>query len=238
MLLLFFLLIIHLSIIEVQSIVSHVLPPVSIIEESPISTIVVDLRPILSKWHVQLSQAVLLHSQSSQPFEYLHGQIRLKSRLDREDYVKKRLCLGGNVFECNFTLTLTVNLNQTPFNYILSQPISCRDINDHSPKFSQSDAKIVMAENVPIGHRIPLEVAIDLDSPPYGIDTYRLEINGSKEHVRTFSLIYDNQSRELELIVEEKLDREQMEIYHLELVVNDYGYPSHSTRQGLIIEIR
>ena len=218
----------------VQSIVSHVLPSVSINEESPISSIVVDLRPILENWNVHPSQAVLLHSQSSQPFEYQLGLIRLKSRLDREDYVRKRLCLGGNVFQCNFTLTLTVHLNQSPFNYILSQPISCRDINDHSPKFSQIDAKISMAENVPIGHRIPLEVAVDLDSPPYGIETYRLEEN-DQSRISAFSLIYDNHSRELELIVEEKLDREQIEIYHLELVALDHG---HSARQNLIIEIR
>ena len=125
-------------------------------------------------------KAVLLHSQPSQPFEYINGRIQLKSRLDREDYVRKRLCIGGNVLECNFTLTLTVNLNQFPYNYILSQPISCHDINDIVPKFSQTEAKIFMAENVPIGHRIPLETAIDLDSPPYGIDNYRLEtMNGN-----------------------------------------------------------
>ena len=226
------------SIAEVQSIVSHVLPSVSIDEESPLSTVVVDLRPVLQSWNVHPSQAVLLHSQSSQPFAYQNGLIRLKSRLDREDYVRKRLCLGGNVFQCNFTLTLTVHLNQTPFNYILSQPISCRDVNDHSPKFSQSEAKISMAENVPIGHRIPLEVAVDLDSPPYGIDTYRLEENDQSQRTSAFSLIYDNQSRELELIVEDKLDREQIEIYHLQLVAVDHGQPPHLARQSLTIEIR
>ena len=233
---LFFVLVFGIT--PVQSIVSHVLPSVSIDEESPLSTVVADLRPILQSWNVHPSQAVLLHSQSSQPFAYQNGLIRLKSRLDREDYVRKRLCLGGNVFQCNFTLTLTVHLNQTPFNYILSQPISCRDVNDHSPKFSQTEAKISVAENVPIGHRIPLEVAVDLDSPPYGIDTYRLETNEQSRRVAAFSLIYDHQSRELELIVEEKLDREQIEIDHLQLVALDHGHPARLARQGLIIEIR
>jgi hypothetical protein len=228
-----------LIILFVQSshaIVSQILTPVSIFEESPISTIVVDLRPTFQILNVHPDQAVLLHSQPSQPFEYINGRIRLKSRLDREDYVRKRLCIGGNVLECNFTLTLTVNLNQAPYNYILSQPISCHDINDIIPKFSQSEAKIFIAENVPIGYRIPLETAIDLDSPPYGIDTYRLEtINGNEQY--QFSIVYDNQSRELELIVKEPLDREVIEKYLFKLSAIDRGHPPNIGTQILTIEI-
>ena len=104
------------------------------------------------------------------------------------------------------------------------------------PKFSQSEAKIFMAENVPIGHRIPLETAIDLDSPPYGIDNYHLEtINGNEQY--QFSIIYDNQSRELELIVQEKLDREKIEKYLLKLIAIDRGHPPNIGTQILTIEI-
>lgn len=220
-----------------NAIVSQVLSAVSIFEESPISTIVVDLRPTLEKLGVHPDQAVLLHSQPSQPFEYLNGRIRVKSRLDREDYVRKRLCIGGNVLECNFTLTLTVNLNQAPFNYILSQPISCHDINDIIPKFSQAESMISMAENVPIGHRIPLEIAMDLDSPPYGIDHYRL-ITYDNHEQNQFSIVYDNQSRELELIVNEKLDREKTEKYVFKLTAIDRGHPPNIGTQILTIEIR
>jgi hypothetical protein len=219
-----------------SAIVSQVLTSVSIFEESPISTIVVDLRPTFEKLGVHPDQAVLLHSQPSQPFEYINGRIRLKSRLDREDYVRKRLCIGGNVLQCNFTLTLTVNLNQAPFNYILSQPISCHDINDIIPKFSQTESIISMAENVPIGHRIPLEIAMDLDSPPYGIDHYRLVTYDNHEQYQ-FSIVYDNQSRELELIVKEKLDREKIEKYLFKLIAIDRGYPSNMGTQILTIEI-
>ena len=220
-----------------HSIVSQILTPVSIFEESPISTIVVDLRPTFQILGVHPDQAVLLHSQPSQPFEYVDGRIRLKSRLDREDYVRKRLCLGGNVLECNFTLTLTVNLNQAPYNYILSQPISCHDINDGVPKFSQAEATISMAENVPVGHRVPLEIAVDLDSPPYGIDHYRL-VKANDDEQEQFSIVYDNQSRELELIVDEKLDREKIDRYQLKLLAIDRGNPPNIGTQLLTIEIR
>lgn len=230
-------LLLNFFILYSYSIVSQILPYVSIFEESPISTIVVDLRSIFQTLHVHPNQAALLHSQPSQPFEYNNGYIQLKSRLDREDYVQKRLCLGGNVLQCNFTLTLTVNLNQTPYNYILSQPISCHDINDIIPKFSQNEAKIFMAENVPIGHRIPLETAIDLDSPPYGIETYRLESIENKIFTYPFSIIYDNQSRELELIVREKLDREKIEKYFFKLIAIDRGHPPNFGTQILTIEI-
>ncbi|CAF1305545.1 unnamed protein product [Adineta steineri] len=229
-------LLINFFILYSYSIVSQILSPVSIFEESPLLSVVADLRPIFQTLDVYPYQAALLHSQPSQPFEYINGYIRLKSRLDREDYVRKRLCLGGNVLQCNFTLTLTVNLNQTPFNYILSQPISCHDINDMIPKFSQTEAKIFMAENVPIGHRIPLETAIDLDSPPYGIDNYRLEtINGYEQY--QFSIVYDSQSRELELIVKEKLDRESIEKYIFKLIAIDRGHPPNIGTQILTIEI-
>ena len=219
------------------SIVSQILSPVSIFEESPISTMVVDLRPTFQLLGVHPDQAVLLHSQPSQPFEYINGRIRLKARLDREDYVRKRLCLGGNVLECNFTLTLTVNLNQAPFNYILSQPISCHDINDIVPKFSQAEATISMAENVPVGHRVPLEIAIDLDSPPFGIDRYQLVTSADQEQEQ-FSIVYDNQSRELELIVNEKLDRETSDKYLLKLLAIDRGHPPNIGTQLLTVEIR
>ncbi|CAF2788522.1 unnamed protein product [Rotaria sp. Silwood2] len=227
---------INFFILYSYSIVSQILPSVSIFEESPISTIVVDLRPIFQTLNVHPNQAALLHSQPSQPFEYTNGYIRLKSRLDREDYVQKRLCIGGNIYECNFTLTLTVNLNQTPYNYILSQPISCHDINDMIPKFSQIESKIFMAENVPIGHRIPLEIAIDLDSLSYGIDYYRLEPMNDNEQYQ-FSIVYDNHSRELELIVKEKLDREINEKYLFKLMAIDRGQPPNIGIQTLIIEI-
>ena len=227
----------HCLVSPSHSIVSQILPAVSIFEESPLSTIVADLRPILHTFNVHPNQAALLHSQPSQPFEYINGRIRLKSRLDREDYVRKRLCLGGNVLECNFTLTLTVNLNQAPYNYILSQPVSCHDINDIVPKFSQSDAKISMAENVPVGHRIPLEIASDSDSPPYGIETYRLETIDGREQ-NQFSIVYDNQSRELEFVVREKLDREKIEQYQFKLLAIDRGRPPNIATQMLTIEIR
>ena len=86
----------HCLVSPSHAIVSQILPAVSIFEESPLSTIVADLRPILHTFNVHPNQAALLHSQPSQPFEYINGRIRLKSRLDREDYVRKRLCLGGN----------------------------------------------------------------------------------------------------------------------------------------------
>ena len=192
---------------------------------------------IRDRLSVHPDQAVLLQSQPSQPFEYLNGRIQLKSRLDREDYVRKRLCLGGNVLECNFTLTLTVHLNQAPFNYILSQPITCHDINDMVPKFSQSEAMISTAENVPVGHRIPLEIAVDLDSPPYGIDHYRL-VTSTDEEQEQFSIVYDHQSRELELIVNERLDREKVDRYLLKLLAIDRGHTPNIGVQYLTIEIR
>lgn len=231
-------LIFYLYLIDLtHSIVSKVLPSVSIFEESPLSTIVVDLRPRFEKLNVDPERATLLQSQSSQPFEYSNGRIRLKSRLDREDYVRKRLCQGGNLVQCNFTLTLTVDLNEAPFNYILSQPISCHDINDITPKFSHSQSTIVMAENVPIGHRIPLEMATDFDSPSFAIESYRLEtMNGEKPS--QFGIIYDKISRELELIVEQELDRETKEKYSFQLLAIDGGKPSKIGVLQLNIEIR
>ncbi|UJR36927.1 hypothetical protein I4U23_029639 [Adineta vaga] len=93
-----------------------------------------------------------------------------------------------------------------------------------------------MAENVPIGHRIPLEIAVDLDSPPYGIDHYRLVTYENHEQ-HQFSIAYDNQSRELELIVNEKLDREKIEKYIFKLMAIDRGYPPNIGTQILTIEI-
>jgi hypothetical protein len=99
------------------------------------------------------------------------------------------------------------------------------------------ESSISMAENVPIGHRIPLEIAIDLDSPPYGIDSYRLVTSDGNEQYQ-FSIDYDNQSRELELIVNEKLDREKISKYIFKLMAIDRGHPPNIGTQILTIEIR
>jgi hypothetical protein len=95
-----------------------------------------------------------------------------------------------------------------------------------------------MAENVPVGYRIPLEIAIDLDSPPYGIDSYRLVTYDNNNEQNIFSINYDNHSRELELIVNERLDREKIEKYFLKLMAIDRGHPPNIGTQILTIEIR
>ncbi|CAF0821111.1 unnamed protein product, partial [Didymodactylos carnosus] len=220
---------IFLNIQYCETIISKILPSVSILEESPLSTTLVDLQSYLNTLgfrseHYSTSAIILLQSQTSAPFEYINGTIRLKSRLgiekkkkkkenrfkiikyccccccffsivDREEYCKKRLCncdpkLNNNN-QCNFTITLTANIDTPPYNYILSLPITCVDLNDNAPKFSQLESTITIAENAPRGHRVPLETATDSDSSQYGISEYRLLwLNNTS--TKAFSIDYDN----------------------------------------------
>ncbi|CAF4354630.1 unnamed protein product, partial [Adineta steineri] len=106
--------------------------------------------------------------------------------------------------------------------------IMIEDINDHSPTFKQSNIKLFIAENVPIGYEIPLESAIDNDYGLLSIQQY--ELYPIKNN--PFRLI---QLTKPILQLNEILDREIKSNYLLKLIAYDGGHPSLSGEQNIEI---
>ncbi|CAF4394431.1 unnamed protein product, partial [Adineta steineri] len=100
--------------------------------------------------------------------------------------------------------------------------------NVHPPTFKQSNIKLFIAENVPIGYEIPLESAIDNDYGLLSIQQY--ELYPIKNN--PFRLI---QLTKPILQLNEILDREIKSNYLLKLIAYDGGHPSLSGEQNIEI---
>ncbi|CAH8531349.1 unnamed protein product [Schistosoma curassoni] len=124
------------------------------------------------------------------------------------------------------------------------------DVNDNDYNETSMDVyELMIPESASIGNCYTLPMAIDRDSPRYGIKQYRLQLinNQSINDVMMnhfnlespFSLIHPNKSNEEspQLQVNYRLDREMKSIYNYQLIVEDYGQPSLQSIMILLIKI-
>ncbi|VDO55722.1 unnamed protein product [Schistosoma margrebowiei] len=125
-----------------------------------------------------------------------------------------------------------------------------KDIDDNDNNGTSIDVyELLIPESASIGNCYTLPMAIDRDSPRYGIKQYRLQLinNQSINDVMInhfnlespFSLIHPNKSNEEspQLQVNYRLDREMKSIYYYHLIVEDHGQPSLQSIMLLLIKI-
>ncbi|XP_025023958.1 protocadherin Fat 2 [Python bivittatus] len=147
--------------------------------------------------------------------------IVLKKPLDREENPVHHLVLtatdGGEP-----KLTGTVQL-----------VIVVLDVNDNPPVFNPSVYKVKLLENAAVGTLIIKVNATDLD------DGMNKEIDYSfTNHVPlNFQNIFSINSNTGEVIVEGRVDFEDLSIYDLQIVAEDKGYPPLSGHCQVIIEV-
>lgn len=132
-------------------------------EESPISTLIVDLSAELT-----LSNNVLFTLNAFIPknrnlfvLDTNSGQLRTADLLDREELCRKSHC---SCQSCEMIYQVGIDMDGKHLEKILE--IHIRDRNDHSPRFDSSTSRghlIHIKENVPLGHRIVLPRAYDPD---------------------------------------------------------------------------
>ncbi|KAM4609453.1 protocadherin-8 [Polymixia lowei] len=100
--------------------------------------------------------------------------------------------------------------------------IEVKDINDHSPRFLRNETRLEILENVPLGSRFPLEIALDQDVSNNYIQSYNIS---SSSH-----FVVEVQDREdgvmqAELVLVKELDREVEDSYSIEVTATDGGAP-------------
>ncbi|XP_010612232.1 protocadherin gamma-B5 [Fukomys damarensis] len=151
------------------------------------------------------------------------GELLVSSRLDREQICGKRpACVLE--FEA---------VAEDPLNFY-HVSVEIEDVNDHSPKFTQTSFELQISESAHPGTRFILEVAEDADIALNALQNYKLSPSPS------FSLINKEKqdgSKYPELVLDKTLDREQQSYHHLVLTAMDGGNPPLSGTTELQIHV-
>ncbi|CAF0755364.1 unnamed protein product [Didymodactylos carnosus] len=202
------------------------LPTIDIEEELPIGTLIADFRQQFNLSNLKSYRCLLqtenvyFHIQSNQ-----QCQLTTRTRIDRDT-----LC-SSSCELCNITLKIEIVLPQNTSVFLL--PIHILDINDNLAYFNYKEYIINVTEHVQLGTNIPLDVIKAID---YDCNSIHYEL-----HYLNNSIIHDddyfpfklnqsiNRNNQLNLIVQQDIDREQRDQYRLKLQANENSQSKTST---------
>nr|XP_019966107.1 PREDICTED: protocadherin gamma-B4-like [Paralichthys olivaceus] len=138
-----------------------------------------------------------------------NGDLITTERIDRESLCgKKPSC----VLKVDLVLENPLELHRVS--------LHVQDVNDNSPKFRQNLIEMEISESAEKGNRFSIEEAHDADIGQNTVQRYNLQKN---DH---FILAVDN--NQVELVLENKLDREKQNEINLLLTALDGGSPQRS----------
>ena len=146
------------------------------------------------------------------------GLLRSIGRLDRE-------AMCSQLTECILKFTVATQ----PHFELVKVEIDIEDINDNAPQFLRSHMKTNISESTNPGKFFYVYLAKDPDSPAYGVVNYTLDPNQDPKNLEKFSLRQDRspdgQIRDVILMSNEPLDREEQSSYLLKILAIDGGSP-------------
>ncbi|KAK3099187.1 hypothetical protein FSP39_000709 [Pinctada imbricata] len=146
------------------------------------------------------------------------GALYTNEVLDREN-----LCS----IELSCILSLRIGASSGVFFQSINVNVSVNDVNDNAPLFIPNITSISASEGSAVNSTYPIPSAVDRDvNPNFVIQSYQLQPDTSP-----FSLVIDNSSggsRDLKLVLRQKLDREKTDRYELHVVAQDGGSPKRS----------
>lgn len=153
------------------------------------------------------------------------GRLTSKRYLDRESMCMNKHCSNSCLPSGSCLIDVKVLL--IPAYNIYQFKVEVQDINDNRPYFALDYQEHKIAEDVAIGHIIPIEHAYDPDFGLNSIQAYRL----LDKHV-PFELVLD---QTLGLKVVRKLDRELVAEYNLTIEACDGGKPAQCAQTSVHI---
>lgn len=106
--------------------------------------------------------------------------------------------------------------------------IEVEDVNDHSPEFPSLVAEVEVSELSPPGSRFQLEGAKDKDEGEFGTQGYRITEKEMSELFHLESRSGSENHPSLDLILNNKLDRETLDFYSLTIEAFDGGIPART----------
>ncbi|XP_020137933.2 protocadherin beta-15 isoform X1 [Microcebus murinus] len=190
----------------------------SVLEETESGSFVANLAEDLGLGVGELSaRGAQVVSEDNQPrlqLELQTGELILSEKLDREE-----LCGPTEPCVMHFQVLLKKPLE------VFRAELLVRDINDHSPEFSEREMILKILETSPPGTVFPLKKAQDWDVGNNNVQSYNVGLN-SYFHVSTRTR--GDGSKYPELVLDKELDREEQAELRLTLTALDGGSPPRS----------
>ena len=174
------------------------------------------------------------------------GILTTKQTLDREHMCSSRQCADACDSSLHGMCRINLKILVMPSYNILNFNIFVEDINDNQPYFSQVNVTQYINENVPIGYKVPINLAYDRDFGSNTIQRYEItrEITDDMSSktdfdlvLRTFKLAQNLNESQLHLVVASELDREKCASYNFTVTAYDGGRPVLSAKLNLNIVI-
>ncbi|XP_066506588.1 protocadherin gamma-A11-like [Hoplias malabaricus] len=151
------------------------------------------------------------------------GALLIKEKIDRE-------ALCAKVTPC--ALHLQMILENPMEMYTVTVEIT--DINDNAPSFQKKEIRFEISESAVVGSRFMLGRAVDADVGVNGLQSYSLK---PTDH---FILESQNQAdggKNVEMVLQKQLDREQDDLHNLMLTAFDGGEPLLSGTVQIFITV-
>ncbi|XP_045406982.1 protocadherin beta-16 [Lemur catta] len=203
------------------------LGPYSIVEETERGSFVANLRKDLGLELTEMStRGVRIISQGNKEHLQLAvqtGDLLINEKLDREE-----LCGPAEPCVLHFQVLMEKPLE------IFQAELRVRDINDHSPVFTEKEMLLKIPENSPLGNAFPLNNAVDLDVGSNNVQNYKISSNS---HFRVLTQERRDGRKYPELVLDKELDREEEPELRLILTALDGGSPPRSGTAKVRIEI-
>lgn len=155
----------------------------------------------------------------------IDGLLSVAERIDRE-----QLC--PRTPRCFITFDI-VAFSKEKFQLIHVE-IEVKDINDHPPHFPSNQTRLEILENLPVGSRFPLQVALDEDVGENYIQSYNIS---SCSHFSIQVRDREDGVKCAELVLMRELDREVEDSYSLEVTATDGGARSKSGSMTVEIKV-
>ncbi|XP_004397916.1 PREDICTED: protocadherin gamma-B4 [Odobenus rosmarus divergens] len=143
------------------------------------------------------------------------GELLVGSRLDRE-----QIC--GKKPACTLEFEAVA---ENPLNFY-HVSVDIEDINDHTPKFTQTSFDLQISESTKPGARFILGSAHDADIGTNSLQNYQLNPN---DHFSLVNKEKQDGGKYPELVLKTPLDREEQKSYQLTLTALDCGDPPLSS---------
>ncbi|XP_028975067.2 protocadherin alpha-3 isoform X12 [Esox lucius] len=149
-----------------------------------------------------------------------NGILYVQKNIDRE-----KLCDDNSA--CLLNLKIIVE-NPLEIHYV---QLEIKDVNDHSPIFSENEQHFEISEHVPSGTRFQIPAARDPDIGVNSVRLYKLSKNDN------FDIEIKDEEKIPFLILQKSLDREQISNHSLILTAIDGGNPPRSGSLNITVTV-
>ncbi len=156
-----------------------------------------------------------------------NGIITTNGRIDRD-------VICANKRKCDVKLDVVALISEPmTFIEIIKVVVEILDVNDCWPYFPETEITHEILESAAVGSSFVIPTAIDPDSGPLSIQSYHLEPLTSKFKLNVRKKV--DGSTDVRLVLQEKLDHEEQDLYKVRVVAIDGGNPAKSGTLNLNI---